>query len=192
MGLQPAAPAVSSGSSSVRCREQAEGITRSSSRAAATIAIAAAIRGAAPCTIAPSDRFTPANDELCSVRRLASRHGCCARLLSPSAVCTPANDHTRIQSPCCSKSARGRPCTLRAATYGTPRAISGGESSFGTAASCICRVVGFIISQMQAEDGGNYTIEQQSSGKRCDSSRCTVHNSSVRPICPRKRRAMQR
>jgi len=32
LGLQPAAPAVSSGSSSVRCRERAEGISRSSSR----------------------------------------------------------------------------------------------------------------------------------------------------------------
>ena len=49
----------------------------------------------------------------------------------------------------------------RAAIYCAPRDISGGGSSFGTAASCTCRVVGFIICQMQGAGGGNYTIEQQ-------------------------------
>ena len=140
MGLQPAASAVSSGSSSVRCRQRMEGITRSSSRAAANVAI----RRAAPCTIAPSDRFTPANDELCSVRRLASRHGCCARLLSPSAVCTPADDHTRTRSSSCPSPASTRPCTSHAAINRMSRAITGGGSSFRTAASCICRVAGVI------------------------------------------------
>ena len=53
LGLQLAASAVSLGSSSVRCRQKMEGITRSSSRAAASVAI----RHAAPCAIAPSDRL---------------------------------------------------------------------------------------------------------------------------------------
>ena len=162
--------------------------TQPGSRAAA----AGAIHRVEPGAVAPPGRFTYGTDELCSGRRLASRRVCCARSISHGAVCIPPDDHTRIRSPCCPSPARGRPRTSRAASYGMPRAIAGGKSSFGTAASCICCVVGFIISQMQAEDGGNYTIEQQSSGKRCDSSRCTVHNSSVRPIYPRKRRAMQR
>ena len=41
---------------------------------------------------------------------------------------------------------------------------------------------------MQAEDGGNYTIEQQSSDNRCDSSRCTMRSSSTSTICPHNRR----
>ena len=42
-----------------------------------------------------------------------------------------------------------------------PRDIPGGGSSFGTAASFTCRVVGFIICRVQGAGGGNHTIEQQ-------------------------------
>ena len=139
------------------CREGMEEITRSSSRAAATVAI----RGAASCAVALAGRFTCGTDELCGGRRPASRHGCCARFLSPSAVCTPANDDTRTRSSRCPSLASIRPCTLRAAINCMPRDISGGGSSFGAAASCTCCVVGFIICQMQGAGGGNYTIEQQ-------------------------------
>ena len=131
----------------------------------------------------PPGQFALETDELCSGRRLASCLSCMLRpiIISGRRV-HPANDHTRNRQSRCPSPASSRPCTSRAASYGMSRAIADGGSSFGTAASCICRVVGFIISQMQAEDGGNYTIEQQSSGKRCNSSRCTVRNSPVRPI----------
>jgi hypothetical protein len=111
------------------------------SRAAAT----GAIHRAAPCSKAPPGQFTPGTDELCSGRRLTSRRVCCARFLSPSAVCTPANDDTRTRPSRCPSLASTRPCTLRAAINRMPRAISGGGSSFGTAASCISRVMGSSI-----------------------------------------------
>ena len=44
--------------------------------------------------------------------------------------------------------------TLRAAINCMPRDISGGGSSFGTAASCSCRVAGFIICQVQGAAEG--------------------------------------
>ena len=143
--------------------------------------------------VAPPGLFTCGTDALriCGGKRPARRHGCCARFLSPSAVCTPANDDTRTRSPRCPSPASSRPCTSRTASYGMPRDTADGASSFETAASCICRVVGFIICQMQASGGGNYTTGQQSSGNRCDSSRCTVRSSSARPIYLRDRRAMQ-
>ena len=109
---------------------------------AAGAAATDAIHRAAPCAVAPPGQFTCGTDELCGGRRPASRHGCCARFLSPSAVCTPANDDTRTQLPRCPGLASIRPCTLRVAINCMPRDISGGGSSFGTAASCTCRVVG--------------------------------------------------
>ena len=137
--LQPVASAVSQGNPSVR--EGMEGIARLGSRAAATDAIC----GAAPCAIVLPGPFTPPGTaELCSGRRLASRRVCCARLLSPSAVCTPAGDDTRTRSPRCPNPASSRPCTLRAAIYDILRGIFGGGSSLETAASCICRVAGVI------------------------------------------------
>ena len=111
--------------------------TQPGSRAAA----AGAIHRVEPGAVAPPGRFTHGTDELCSGRRLASRRVCCARSISHGAVCIPPDDHTRIRSPCCPSPARGRPRTSRAASYGMPRAIAGGGISFGTAASCICRVV---------------------------------------------------
>ena len=81
------------------------------SRAAATDAIC----GAAPCAIVLPGPFTSGTAELCSGRRLASHRVCCARLLTPSAVCTPADDDTRTRSPRCPNPASSRPCTLRAA-----------------------------------------------------------------------------
>jgi hypothetical protein len=129
---------VSSGNPSVRCREGMGDIARLGSRAAAT----GVIHRAEPCSKAPPGQFTPGTDEQCSGRRLTSRRVCCARFLSPSAVCTPANDDTRTQPPRCPGLASIRPCTLRAAINCMPRDISGGGSSFGTAASCTCRVVG--------------------------------------------------
>jgi len=68
-----------------------EGIARLGSRAAATDAIC----GAAPCAIVLPCPFTPETAELCSGRRLASRRVCCARIVSPSAVCTAADDDTK-------------------------------------------------------------------------------------------------
>ena len=187
MGLQPAASA---------CRwvihlsDAGRGwgiIARLGSRAAAT----GAIHRAAPCSKAPPGQFTPGTDELCSGRRLTSRRVCCARFLSPSAVCTPAGDDVRIRSPHCPSLARFRPCTLRAAINCMPRDISGGGSSFGTAASCTCRVVGFIICQSREQAGGITRSSSRSSGNRCDSSRCTTRSSSAQPIYLRNRRAMQ-
>ena len=113
------------------------------------------------CAVAPPGRFTRGTDELCGGRHSASRHGCCTRCISPSAVCTTANDDTRTRPSRCPSLASIRPCTLRATVNCMPRDISGGGSSFGTAASCTCRVVGFIICQMQGAGGGNYTIEQR-------------------------------
>ena len=113
-------------------------IARLGSRAAET----GAIHRAAPCSKAPPGRFTAGTDKQCSGRRLASRRVCCARFLSPSAVCTPANDDTRTRPSRCFSLASTRPCTLRAAINCMPRDISGGGSSFGAAASCTCRVVG--------------------------------------------------
>ena len=46
--------------------------------------------------------------------------------------------------------------------------------------------------QVEVQVGENYTIEQQSSSNRYDSSRCTVRSSSARPVYLQKRRAMQR
>jgi len=75
------------------------------------------------------------------IRRLASLHVCCARLISRGAVCIATDDHTRIRSSRCPNPVSSRPCTSLAATCGMPRPIAGGGSSSGTAASCICRVV---------------------------------------------------
>jgi hypothetical protein len=86
-------------------------IGQQGSSAAATDAIC----GAAPCAIVLLGPFTPGAAEMCSGRRLASRRVCCARIVSPSAVRTAADDDTRTRSPRCPNSASSRPCTLRAA-----------------------------------------------------------------------------
>ena len=117
-----------------------EGIARLGSRAAVTVAIhRAALRA-----VVSLGRLAPGTGKLRSGRRLASRRVCCAQQISPSVVCTQADDHTRIPSPCYPSRPSIRPCTLRVATYGMPRDISGGGSSFGTAASYICCVGGVI------------------------------------------------
>ena len=74
------------------------------------------------------------------IRRLASLHVCCARLISRGAVCIATDDHTRIRSSRCPNPVSSRPCTSLAATCGMPRPIAGGGSSSGTAAICTCRV----------------------------------------------------
>ena len=160
MALQPAASAVSLGNPSVRCREGMGDIARLGSRAAATDAIC----GAAPCAIVLPCPFTPETAELCSGRRLASRRVCCARLLSPSAVCTPAGDDTRTRSPRCPNPASSRPCTSRAASHGMPRAISGGGSSFGSAVGCIGRVAGVI--QLSDAGAGGGEIRNRAAGQQ--------------------------
>ena len=66
-------------------------IGQQGSSAAATDAIC----GAAPCAIVLLSPFTPGAAEMCSGRRLASRRVCCARIVSPSAVCTAADDDTK-------------------------------------------------------------------------------------------------
>ena len=148
------------GNPSVRCREGMEGIGRLGSRAAATDAI----HRAALCAVGSPGRFSPGTNELCSGRRPASRRVCCARLLSPSAVCTPADDDIRTRSPCCPIPISSRPCTLRTAVCGMPQDISGGGSRFGAAASCICRVVGISSCPGAGAGGGdihNRAAEQQ-------------------------------
>ena len=130
------------GNSSVRCREGMEGINCTIGQQSSSNRC-----DSSRCTVRSSATrlFNPGaagTDKLCSVTRPASRHVSCARLISPSFVCTQQGDHTRMQSPCYPKSARGRPCTVRAASYDMPGDISRGGSSFGTAASCNCRVVG--------------------------------------------------
>jgi hypothetical protein len=109
-----------------------------------------------------------------------------------SAVCTPAGDDTRIRPPRCHSPVSSRPCTSRAAVCGMPRGISDGGSSFEAAARCTCRVVGSIHLSDAGRGGRNYTIEHQTSGNRCDSSRCTVRNRAARPIYPRSSRAVLR
>ena len=104
-----------------------------------------------------------------------------------------AGDYIRIRPPRCPTPGGSRPCTSRAAICGMPRDISGGGSSFETAASCICvSLVGSFICQKQGGDRGNCTIGQQSSSNRCDSSRCTVRSYFARAIYPRNRRVVQR
>jgi hypothetical protein len=66
-------------------------------------------------------------------------------------MCTPAEDDTRIRSPCCPSLASSRPCTSHAVSYGVAWAISGGGSSFGNAASCICRVAGVLSCPAETE-----------------------------------------
>ena len=148
------------GNSSVRWREGVEGIARLGSRAAATDAIC----GAAPCALVLPCPFTPETAELCSGRRLASRRVCCARIVSPSAVCTAAGDATRTRSPRCPNPASSRPCTSRAASYGMPRAIFGGGSSFGSAAGCIGRVAGVIHLSDVGAGGGE--IHNRAAGQQ--------------------------
>ena len=164
-----------------------EGITRSSSRAAATDAI----RRAAPCAVAPPGPFTSRGDELCSSRRLVSRSICCARLTSATA-CAPQQLITegpgRLAAPvqpAAAPAPRARHHTVR---HG-PLPAAGAALGLQPAASAISLASPFC--QMQAEDGGNYTIEQQSSDNRCDSSRCTMRSSSARPIYLQERRAVQ-
>ena len=63
------------------------------------------------------------------------------------------------------------------------------EAAFGLQPAAPAIPLASSFCQVQAGDGGNCTIEQQSSSNRYDSSRCTVRSSSARPICPRNRRA---
>ena len=88
---------------------------------AAVAAATDAIHRAALCVVAPPGRFTRLTDELCGGRHSASRHGCCTRCISPSAVCTTANDDTRTRPSRCPSLASIRPCTLRAAAAGHSR-----------------------------------------------------------------------
>ena len=74
---------------------------------------------------------------------------------------------------------------------GEPRENSSGGSSVGTAASCICRVAVVIHpcrSTCQVEE--TWTIEQQSSSSRCDSSRCSVCKISARHVYHQNARAV--
>ena len=117
--------------------------------------------------------------------RLASRHACCARFISPSAACTTSR---RLHKDSTAPLPQSHPpLHLARGIFGTPRGMFGGGSSLGTAASCTCRVAGVIhLSDAgrgwrELHDGA---AEQQSSSNRCDVRRCTVRNSSARPIYP--------
>ena len=96
-----------------------------------------------PLHAVPPGKCSPGTDEWCSGWRLATAmHAAHDSFLR--ALRAPAGglhkDSTVSQPPCIS----------RAAIFGTPWDISGNESSFGTAASCICRVAGVI----HLSDGG--------------------------------------
>ena len=81
LGLQPAAPLPCRWDHSpVQVQEEREVITRPGSRAAATDTL----RRAAPCAVASPGRFTSKTYALCSGRRLARLHVCCARLTAAS------------------------------------------------------------------------------------------------------------
>ena len=86
--------------------------------------------------------FTCGTGELRSSRRVVSRRVRRALFLSLLAVCTRPNNITWIRSPrsmFCAISSRR---TSHEYASGMPRAICGGGSSLGIAASRICRVVG--------------------------------------------------
>jgi hypothetical protein len=172
---------------SVKCREGMEGITRSSSRAAATIAI----HRAAPCAIVPPDRFVPGTDELYSGRHPASCHALRAiniseRRLHHQQAMTQGFDRLAAQPrPAVAPAPRAQLYTVCSGKF------LAAEAALGLQPAASAVSLDDVICQMQGGDGGNYTIEQQSSCNHCDSSRCTVRNSSGRPVCPRNRRAVQ-
>jgi hypothetical protein len=110
----------------------------------------------------------PASDAAVGASR-AAMHAC-ARFTSPSAACTTSrrvHEDSTVSLP-----QSQPPCTPRAAIFGTPWDISGSERSFGTAASCICRVAGVILCQMQGGGGGNCTIGQQGSSAAATDAIC--------------------
>ena len=190
-GLQPAAPAVSQGSSI--CQMQGGGggnctMGQQSSRAAATDAMC----GAAPCAIVLPGPFTPGTAESYSGRRLASRRVCCARIVSPSAVCTAADDDTRTRSPRCPNTASSRPCTLRAAIRYATGHVRRRKQLGDCSQLHLPRRWGNSAGLVQVQAVEKYTIGQQGSSNQCDSSRCTVRSSPGGPMCPRNSQVMQR
>ena len=85
--------------------------------------------------------FTCGTGELRSSRRVVSRRARCALFLSLPAVCTRPKNITRIRSPrsiFCAISSRR---TSHEYASGMPRAICGGGSSLGIAASDICPIL---------------------------------------------------
>ena len=100
----------------------------------------------APCGIALRGPFTPGTDEVCRSRRVVSRRVRRALFLSLPAVCTRPKNITRIRSPrsiFCAISSRR---TSHEYASGMPRAICGGGSSLGIAASDICPILPFFQS----------------------------------------------
>ena len=159
-----------------------------SSRAAATDAMC----GAAPCAIVLPGPFTPGTAESYSGRRLASRRVCCARIVSPSAVCTPAGDDTRTRSPRCPNPASSRPCTLRAAIRYATGHVRRRKQLGDCSQLHLPRRWGNSAGLVQVQAVEKYTIGQQGSSNQCDSSRCTVRSSPGGPMCPRNSQVMQR
>ena len=121
-----------------KCRERMRGIKRSSSRSSGKRC------DSSLCTVRNSFArpIYPWNRRAMQQQAPRKPEGVSRTAITPSAVCTPANVDTRIRSPRCPSPASSRLCISRAAACGIPRAIPGVGSSFGTAASCICRVVG--------------------------------------------------
>ena len=124
-------------------------------------------------------------------RRLASHQVCCAGLIL-RASCTQqimTQGFGRLTAPVRPAAAlvpRARQYVVCRGPFQTLKAALGLQP----AASAVS--LGSFICQMQEEGGGNYTIEQQSSGNRCDSRRFSVRSSSARPSYPRNRRVVQR
>ena len=151
-----------------------------SSRAAATDAMC----GAAPCTTVLPGPFTPGTAESYSGRRLASRRVCCARIVSPSAVCTAADDDTRTRSPRCPNPASSRPCTLRAAIRYVMGHVRRRKQPWDCSQLHLPRRWGNSAGLVQVQAVEKYTIGQQGSSNQCDSSRCTVRSCPGGPMCP--------
>jgi hypothetical protein len=100
-----------------------------------------------PLHAVPPGKCSPGTDEWCSGWRLATAmHAAHDSFLR--ALRAPAGGLHKDSTVSLPQSQP--PCTSRAAIFGMPWDISGNESSFGTAASCICRVAGVI----HLSDGG--------------------------------------
>jgi hypothetical protein len=112
----------------------------------------------APCGIALRGPFTPGTDEICRSRRVVSRRVRRALFLSLLAVCTRPNNITWIRSPrsmFCAISSRR---TSHEYASGMPRAICGGGSSLGIAASDICPILPFFQSSNADQKLGMLTL----------------------------------
>ena len=136
LGLQPAAPAVSSGNPAVLVQVQAAEKYTTGQQSSGNRC------DSSRCTV----RSSSARPIYPRIQRVTQHHaprkpGGLPRTAIISKRRCHANVDIRMRSPRCPSPASSHPCTSRAAPCGMPRPIAGGGSSSGTATSCICRVV---------------------------------------------------